>query len=103
MSTERPPRLGVGNAAEPDGILDERPYLVGLVVRPGVGAWTFVGGDGGNRDVDPETGPLRFSLDQLDPLPGSPAAPQKSASGDLWFTVDPLTMEISVNRGGVAQ
>jgi hypothetical protein len=59
---ETPPRLGLGESAQPDGILD-----------------------------------------QLDPMPGSPAPPAKVGSADLWLTVDPLRMEISVNKGGVAQ
>ena len=28
---------------------------------------------------------------------------ETSKSGDLWLTVDPLKVEISVNQGGVAQ
>ncbi len=99
-----PARLGAGQGAEPDEILDDRPYLMGLTVRPGLGAWSFAGGDGGPRDEDGESnGHLRFALDRLDPLPGSPAAPAKLAGNDLWILVDPLAMEISVYRGGVAQ
>jgi len=45
----------------------------------------------------------RFALDRLDPLPGSPAAPAKLAGNDLWVLIDPLTLEISVLKGGVAQ
>ena len=99
-----PARLGAGQGAEADEILDDRPYLMGLTVRPGLGAWSFAGGDGGPRDEDGENnGHLRFALDRLDPLPGSPAAPAKLAGNDLWILVDPLAMEISVHKGGVAQ
>jgi hypothetical protein len=100
---ETPPRLGLGESAQPDGILDQRTYVVGLVVRPGEGAWFFSGGDGGDHDEDAAPGRLRFALDRLDPMPGSPAPPAKVGSSDLWLTVDPLRMEISVNKGGVAQ
>jgi len=100
----KPARLGVGQGAQPDEILDDRPYLMGLMVRPGLGAWSFAGGDGGPRDEDGESnGHLRFALDRLDPLPGSPAAPAKLAGNDLWVLIDPLTLEISVLKGGVAQ
>jgi hypothetical protein len=100
----KPPRLGVGEGGKADEILDERPYLMGLVVRPGQGAWAFAGGDGGPRDEDgANDGHLRFALDKLDPLPGSPAAPAKLQATDLWFIVDPLTMQFSVLKGGVGQ
>jgi len=99
-----PCRLGQGLASRPDEILDDRPYLVGLVVRPAVGAWSFAGGDGGARDEDGvNDGHLRFALSKLDPLPGSPAAPAKATASDLWFVIDPQRMEISVHKGGVAQ
>ncbi|HEX3555794.1 MAG TPA: hypothetical protein VIA62_21460 [Thermoanaerobaculia bacterium] len=99
-----PCRLGPGLASRPDEILDDRPYLMGLVVRPAVGAWSFVGGDGGARDEDGvNDGHLRFALSKLDPLPGSPAAPARATGVDLWFVIDPQRMEISVHQGGVAQ
>ena len=101
---EKPGRLRAGQGAEPDDIEDERPYLAGLVVRPGDGAWAFSGGDGGPRDEDGQNdGRVRFAMDKLDPLPGSPAAPAKARGTDLWIVVDLLKMEISVHKGGVAQ
>src|SRR5436853_6755395 len=58
-----PCRLGQGLASRPDEIPDDRPHLMGLVVRPTVGAWSFAGGDGGARDEDGVTdGHLRFAL-----------------------------------------
>jgi hypothetical protein len=99
-----PAQLRVGQGGRPDEILDDHPYVMGLMVRPGEGAWAFAGGDGGPRDEDGRNdGHLRFALDKLDPLPGSPAAPSKLNGQDLWFLVDPLTMEIAVYKGGVAQ
>jgi hypothetical protein len=97
-------RLGTGEGNRPDQFLDERPYLMGLVVRPGEGAWVFAGGDGGERDEDHESdGRLSFALDGFEPLPGSPEAPARVRGEDLWFVVDPRRMEITVLRGGVAQ
>ena len=100
----KPSRLGLGDGPKADEILDERPFLMGLMVRPGEGAWAFTGGDGGPRDEDGRNdGHLRFALDKLDPLPGSPAAPAKLKGGDLWVIIDPRTMEIAFHKGGVAQ
>jgi hypothetical protein len=93
---------GAGRGA--DAIFDRRSYLMGLVVRPGTGAWSFAGGDGGLRDTDGVAdGQLSFALNQLDSLAGSPAAPSEVAPADLWFIVDPYAMEISISLGGVAQ
>ncbi len=101
----RPARLGAGPGDQPDEILDDGPsYLYGLVVRPGEGAWTFAGGDGGAQDEDGESnGRVRFALDKLDPLPGSPAPPVKTQGADLWIVVDLLNMQVSLHRGGVAR
>ncbi len=97
-------QLVAGNGTVADAIFDQRPYLIGLVVRPGTGAWSFAGGDGGTRDMDGAVdGQLSFALNQLDPLVGSPAAPMQSASGDLWFIVDPYLMNLSISLGGVAE
>ena len=101
---KKPSRAGLGQGDKPDELLDDRPFLMGLMVRPGEGAWAFTGGDGGPRDEDGKNdGHLRFALDRFDPLPGSPAAPAKLNGQDLWFVIDPLAMEISVHKGGVAQ
>ena len=96
--------LRVRDGGQADELMDERPYLMGLVVRPGDGAWVFAGGDGGERDGDGESdGRLSFALDGFEPLPGSPGAPAKARGEDLWFVVDPRRMEITVLRGGIAQ
>jgi hypothetical protein len=97
-------RLGVQDGDQADHFLDERPYLMGLVVRPGEGAWVFAGGDGGERDEDGQSdGRLSFALDGFEPLPGSPAPPAKARAEDLWLVVDPRRMEITVLEGGVAR
>jgi hypothetical protein len=101
---EQAPQLAAGQGSDADAIFDQRPYLMGLVVRPGTGAWSFEGGDGGPRDMDGRIdGQVSFALDSFDPLTGSPASPAKVSASDLWFVVDPYTMEISVSQGGVAQ
>jgi hypothetical protein len=101
---QKPSRVGLGNGAKADELLDDRAFLMGLVVSPKEGAWSFTGADGGPRDEDGKNdGHLRFALDKFDPLPGMPAAPAKLKGNDLWFVVDPLTMEIAVHKGGVAQ
>lgn len=101
----RPPRLSLGAGDQADGIVDERRYVFGLVVRPGEGAWKLEGGDGGDHDSDGVVnGQSRFALDELGALPGAaegPAPPAKVKSEDLWIVVDPLRMEISIHRGGV--
>jgi hypothetical protein len=86
---------GLGSA--PDLFRDTRPYVLGLAIRPGQGAWLFGGGDGGPRDLDHSAnGRLSFALDQFDALPGSPAAPARAGSTDVWFVIDPQAMEISI-------
>lgn len=100
----KPARLEVVDGGGADAIVDGRSYLFGLVVRPKEGAWTFQGGDGGPQDDDGETdGRVRFALDQLEALPGSPEPPAKARGTDLWFVVDLLTLRISIHKGGVAQ
>jgi hypothetical protein len=100
----RPSQVSAAAGSGSDRIVDDRRYLVGLVVRPGEGAWSFVGGDGGDQDADLRNdGRVRFALDGLTPLPGSPPPPSQVNGSDLWFIVDPLKMEIAVHKGGVAQ
>jgi hypothetical protein len=98
------PSLDEVTGSQPDGLIDSRPYLMGLLVRPTVGVWTFSGADGGPRDEDGQTdGHLRFALDGLSPLANSPAAPSRVDTSDLWLIVDPMKMEITVIQDGVAQ
>ncbi|MFY9824616.1 MAG: hypothetical protein WAM82_24780 [Thermoanaerobaculia bacterium] len=100
-------RLLLGAGSVPDQFLDTRTYVLGLAVRPGQGAWLFGGGDGGPRDLDQSAnGQLSFALDGFDALPGSPAAPAKAGSTDLWFVIDPAALEIAIFQpaaGGKAQ
>jgi hypothetical protein len=96
--------LVAGGGTLPDRIVDHRPFIMGLSVRPGVGAWGFGGGDGGDSDLDAANdGNLSLELDQFGPFPGSPPAPAQSSATDLWFIVDPQKMELSVQQNGVAR
>jgi hypothetical protein len=96
--------LVAGGGTLPDQIVDHRPFIMGLSVRPGVGAWAFGGGDGGARDLDGvDDGNLSLALDQFDVFPGSPPAPAQAGPSDLWFIVDPQKMQLSVQQNGVAQ
>jgi hypothetical protein len=62
----KPSRVGLGDGDKADELLDDRQFLMGLMVRPGEGAWAFTGGDGGPRDEDGKPdGHLRFALDRL--------------------------------------
>ncbi len=101
------PTFNEGAGSLADGIVDARPYVFGLVVRPGEGAWSFAGGDGGDQDSDGVVnGQARFALDQLAALPGATenlTPPTKANSTDLWIVVDPRTLAISIHKGGVLQ
>jgi hypothetical protein len=91
-------------AAASDALTDSRSYLLGLLVRPQVGAWSFGGSDGGPADSDGATdGLVTFALDALDPVGAGPAAPARAATEDLCFVIDPLTLDLSVLLGGVPQ
>jgi hypothetical protein len=91
-------------AGTPDLLSTHASYIEGLVVRPGVGAWTFAGTDSGPGDADGlSDGNLSLAVNQSDPLPGSSVAPDQVATDDLSFLVDPVLMRISVLKGGIVQ
>lgn len=99
-----PTGLSRGTGADLDHLTDPRAYIEVLVVRPGAGAWTFRGGDGGVDDDDgAPDGLLHLPLDRLAPLAGSPATDGKIGEQDLWFVLDPNRFEISIQKGGIAQ
>ena len=105
---DKPSRLGARTDSAPDEILDERLWVIGIVVRAGdgegVGAWRLLLGDGRWNDEDGvRNGLAHLPLDRLQPLSGSPPPPTKAKGDDLWFIADPRQMEISVHKGGVAQ
>lgn len=100
-----PPVAVQSRAAAPsDAFTDSRAYLLGLLVRPQVGAWSFGGSDGGPGDADgANDGVATFALDALEPVGLGPAAPARAAADDLCVVIDPLAMDLSVLKGGVPQ
>jgi hypothetical protein len=70
-----------------------------ILVRPDVGAWWLRAADGGpgdgNRAID---GTIRPSFGQMQPIQGSPAAPEAVADGDLIIVIDPRGLGFSVTR-----
>jgi hypothetical protein len=95
---------GRGDGDKPDELLDDRPEIAGLMVRPQIGAWQFAAADGGGDDQDGKNdGRMRLALPRFMPLQGSPAAPAKLDGKDLWFVIDPVAMNLAVLQGGIEQ
>ncbi len=93
-----------GEDGEADKLLENRREIAGLMVRPQVGAWTFLGADGGSRDEDGKNdGRMSLSLARFEPLPGSPEAPAKLEDRDLWIVIDPVAMDLAIVQGGIEQ
>lgn len=93
-----------GQGAGEDGLADVRQQVEGLMVRPREGAWRFAGADGGGDDRDGRhDGRMLLGLSRFQPLTGSPAAPSKLRGDDLWFVIEPVAMDLSVLKGGIAQ
>src|ERR1700730_8901214 len=89
-------------AGKADAFEDTRSMLEVFLVRKGTGAWTLWLSDGSERDEDGAAdGHIRFSLDQMKPLGGSPPAPAKSAAGDLLVAIDPQRLDVVVAPVGV--
>jgi hypothetical protein len=93
---------GEGEAA--DSLLEDRSQIAGLMVRPDVGAWRFAAADGGGDDEDGKNdGRMRVALPRFQALTGSPEAPRKLEGRDLWFVIDPLSMDLAVLKGGIEE
>jgi hypothetical protein len=102
--TPPPTAAARGDGSAPDHLTDPRGYIEVVAVRPGVGAWTFHGGDGGIDDDDGQAdGELQLSLDRLVPLASSPPSDGHLGEQDLWFVIDPNRMELSILKGGEPQ
>jgi hypothetical protein len=87
-----------------DAVEDVRSFAEVLVVRPGAGGWTLRLGDGGPSDADGiADGRLTAALDAMEPLPGSPAPPERFQRGDTVLLLDPNAMEMTLVKVGEAQ
>lgn len=82
---------GAGQTVEVD-----RSWVEGLLVQPGLGAWHFTAGDGGQGDTDGAAdGVTRVALDEVAAAdPALPAAPAALRTGDLLFVIDPGSMAL---------
>lgn len=96
-------RAETSDGASDDQLLAVGSQVEGLMVRPGVGAWRFSGGDGGPDDEDKtHDGRIRLAQSKFFPVAGAPKAPAKLRADDLWIVIDPVAMSLSVLRGGSA-
>lgn len=82
----------------------DRRRVFGLLVRKGVGAWWFVGGDGTPGDVDGVAdGRLDLELDDAEPVPGKTAGkpPEEPGKDDVVVLFDLDELEFVVVPGSV--
>lgn len=66
-----------------------------LYVRPGVGAWTFTGKDGGRGDADvTQNGRIEVALTSLMAERGNRPPPETTLSGDVIVAIDSRWMRV---------
>lgn len=96
----RPGAIQVGHGGSGDLLEQDRRFLLVLLVRPGVGAWSEVVGDGGQNDVDDEgNGRLTLAFESLQPLAESPPLqPAVLKPGDVLVSIDMDSLETSLAR-----
>jgi len=98
---------GVGllrGQGQADQMQDARVTAFVFVARPGVGAWEMYLADGGASDADGAIdGKLTSSLDQLQPIGTSPAAPTRFDPHDIVALIDPDLMEVILVHAGQPQ
>lgn len=76
--------VGAANVAVESAVIEI------LYVRPGVGAWTFGGGDGSARDADlTPNGVIVIPLAALQALDGQTAPPVAAENRDVIVAIDP--------------
>jgi hypothetical protein len=70
-------------------------YVMFLVVRPSVGAWTLTVEDSDRHDADNLTDrKVKLRIRDMEPVGGSPAPPQHLQKGDVVFAVDPIDLRV---------
>jgi hypothetical protein len=88
-----PPELIATVASQPDRFLSPGEVLETLLVQPGVGAWSWTGGDGGETDREPATGVIGFRTADLRPVAGSPPAPKAFPGGAILIVIESTTLD----------
>jgi hypothetical protein len=89
MMTFPPNALKSNGLGELRHIESQLVYAEVVWVRPGVGAWQMIAGDGGRFDADGVTdGRTRLSVDDMNPIADSPEHPKKIEKGDTVFIFD---------------
>jgi hypothetical protein len=83
-----------------DSLADDREVLELLLVRPGLGAWGGIVGDGGVNDATgASNGRVALRLSRLSPVGDSPElTPQVFRPGDVVIGIDPRRLEIYAVR-----
>jgi hypothetical protein len=92
--------VGQGPGNRFDRLADFRDYVEILLVRPGVGAWMLMTGDGTPSDESPPSdGLVRTSVGSMLPVGESGYPPEEYERDDLLFRVAPRAgMEYYVTR-----
>lgn len=73
-------------------------FLDVIWVRPGVGAWSFSGGDGGSDSDHHADGRLSIDPADMKPVGDSPAPPKQYLPGDTLVWIDPRTREYATTE-----
>jgi hypothetical protein len=70
-------------------------YVMFLLVRPSVGAWTLTVEDSDRHDADNVTDrKVKLRIRDMEPVGGSPGPPQHLQQGDVVFAVDPIDLRV---------
>ena len=89
------PELRRDPAGAISGLRSSRETIEVLVVRPNVGAWFVLNGDGGTNDDDKiVNGRTITAPEMMIPIGGSHAAPKRIVPHDVVVMVDPGTMAV---------
>jgi hypothetical protein len=91
-------KLNVGELRE---LARDGFYVMFLLVRPSVGAWTLTIEDSDRHDADGRADEkVKLRIRDMQPVGNSPEAPNHLAKGDVVFAVDPLNLRVVELRDG---